>query len=51
MLAAEAQYYKGDYKNALDSYRKVSFDRQCETAILFRAGYANYVSGNTAKGN
>ena len=50
MLVAEAQYYKGDYKNALDSYQKY-FDHtaKAETGLLFRAGYAHYAAGNTAK--
>ncbi|MEJ7645835.1 MAG: tetratricopeptide repeat protein [Chryseolinea sp.] len=51
MLVAEAQYYKGDYKNALDSYQKyLDNTAKAETALLFRAGYANYAAGNTEKG-
>jgi TolA-binding protein len=51
MLAAEAQYYKGDYKKALDSYQKyLDNNAKPESGLLFRAGYANYVAGNTAKG-
>jgi tetratricopeptide (TPR) repeat protein len=51
MLAAEAQYYKGDYKKALESYQKyLDNNAKPESGLLFRAGYANYVAGNTAKG-
>lgn len=51
MLVAEAQYYKGDYKLALDSYEKyLEKTAKAETGLLFRAGYANYAAGNTAKG-
>jgi len=51
MLVAEAQYYKGDYKKALDSYQKyLDNNTKAETGLLFRAGYANYAAGNTAKG-
>jgi TolA-binding protein len=51
MLVAEAQYYKGDYKKALDSYQKyLDNNAKPETGVLFRAGYANYAAGNTAKG-
>ena len=51
MLVAEAQYYKGDYKKALDSYQKyLDNTAKAETGLLFRAGYANYAAGNTAKG-
>jgi len=51
MLVAEAYYYKGDFKKAVEAYGKY-FDNnaKAETGLLFRAGYANYVSGNTAKG-
>jgi len=51
MLVAEAQYYKGDYKKALESYQKyLDKSAKAETALLFRAGYANYAAGNTEKG-
>ncbi|MBL0744328.1 tetratricopeptide repeat protein [Chryseolinea lacunae] len=51
MLVAEAQYYKGDYKKALEAYDKyLGNNAKAETGILFRAGYANYAAGNTAKG-
>ncbi|HEX6889379.1 MAG TPA: tetratricopeptide repeat protein [Chryseolinea sp.] len=51
MLAAEAQYYKGDYKKALESYQKyLDNNAKPESGLLFRAGYANYMAGNTAKG-
>lgn len=51
MLAAEAQYYKGDYKKALDSYQKyLDNNAKPESGLLFRAGYANYMSGNISKG-
>jgi TolA-binding protein len=51
MLVAEAQYYKGDFKNALDSYQKyLDNTSKVETGLLFRAGYAHYAAGNTAKG-
>jgi len=51
MLVAEAYYYKSDFKKAVEAYGKY-FDNnaKAETGLLFRAGYANYVSGNTAKG-
>lgn len=51
MLVAEAQYYKGDYSKALDAYQKyLDNSSKAETGLLFRAGYANYASGNTTKG-
>ncbi len=51
MLVAEAQFYKGDYKTALDAYQKyLDNTAKAETGLLFRAGYANYVAGNTTKG-
>ncbi len=50
MLVAEAQYYKGDFKKALDSYQKyLDNSAKAETGLLFRAGYANYAAGNTSK--
>jgi tetratricopeptide (TPR) repeat protein len=44
MLAAEAYYYKKDYKNAVDAYEKFLKDNpdKAESALLFRAGYSNY---------
>lgn len=51
MILAEAQYYKGDFKKALEAYEKyLDKNPKAETALLFRAGYANYTSGNTEKG-
>ncbi|HEY9008461.1 MAG TPA: tetratricopeptide repeat protein [Ohtaekwangia sp.] len=51
MLVAEASYYKGDFKKAVESYQKY-FDTnaKAESGLLFRAGYANYVTGNTERG-
>ncbi|SKC60713.1 tetratricopeptide repeat protein [Ohtaekwangia koreensis] len=51
MLVAEANYYKGDFKKAVDSYQKY-FDSnaKAESGLFFRAGYANYVTGNTERG-
>ena len=51
MLVGEAQYFKGDYKKALESYDKyLENTAKAESGLLFRAGYANYVAGNQAKG-
>ncbi len=51
MLVAEAQYFKGDFKNAIQSYQKYfENNAKAETGMLFRAGYANYAAGNTEKG-
>ncbi|MEO5980436.1 MAG: tetratricopeptide repeat protein [Chryseolinea sp.] len=51
MLVAEAQFYKGDYLKALDSYQKyLDKGTKVETGLLFRAGYANYAAGNIEKG-
>ncbi len=51
MLVAEAQYFKGDFKNAIASYQKYfENNAKAETGLLFRAGYANYAAGNTEKG-
>ncbi len=51
MLVAEAQYFKGDFKNAIQSFQKYFENNgKPETGILFRAGYANYAAGNTEKG-
>lgn len=51
MLVAEAYYFKGDYKKAVDSYQQY-FDKnaKAETGLYFRAGYANYAAGNVARG-
>jgi tetratricopeptide (TPR) repeat protein len=51
MLVAESYYFKGDFKNAIEAYQKY-FDSnpKAETGLLFRAGYANYATGNTEKG-
>ncbi len=51
MLVAEASYYKGDFKKAVESYQKY-FDTnaKAESGLFFRAGYANYVTGNTERG-
>jgi TolA-binding protein len=51
MLVAESYYFKGDFKNAIDAYQKY-FDAnpKAEGGLLFRAGYANYATGNTDKG-
>jgi TolA-binding protein len=51
MLVGEAQYFRGDYKKALESYDKyLENAAKAESGLLFRAGYANYVAGNQAKG-
>ncbi|RAV97995.1 tetratricopeptide repeat protein [Pseudochryseolinea flava] len=51
MLVAEAYYFKGDYKKAVDAYQQY-FDKnaKAETGLYFRAGYANYSAGNVARG-
>jgi TolA-binding protein len=50
MLVAEAQFYKGDYKKALDAYEKyLDNTARADPGLLFRAGYAHYAAGNTAK--
>lgn len=51
MLVAEAYYFKGDFKKAVDAYQQY-FDAKGrpESGLLFRAGYANYIAGNTEKG-
>lgn len=50
MLVADAEYFKGDFNNAITSYEKY-FDKnaKAEPALLFRAGYANYAVGNNDK--
>jgi TolA-binding protein len=51
MLVAEAYYFKGDFKNAVAAYQAyMEKNPKAETGLLFRAGYANYVTGNTDKG-
>jgi TolA-binding protein len=51
MLVAEAYYYKGDFKSAADAYQKYfEKSQKAETGLFFRAGYANYVTGNTERG-
>ncbi|HTF19809.1 MAG TPA: tetratricopeptide repeat protein, partial [Chryseolinea sp.] len=43
VLVAEAQYYKGDFKKALEAYEKyLSSAPKAESSLLFRAGFANY---------
>lgn len=44
MLIAEAYYFKGDYKRASDAYEKFLEENpdKAASALLFRAGYANY---------
>ncbi|MBT1703460.1 tetratricopeptide repeat protein [Chryseosolibacter indicus] len=44
MLIAEAYYFKGEYKNAIEAYEKYLADNpgKAETSLLFRAGFANY---------
>lgn len=51
MLVAEAYYYKGDFKKAVDAYQQY-FDKNAnaETGLYFRAGYANYSVGNVDRG-
>jgi TolA-binding protein len=45
MLVAEAYYYKGDYRNASEAYEKFLAENpeKAASALLFRAGYANYM--------
>ena len=46
MLVADAEYFKGDFKKAIESYEKYFANHaKAETALLFRAGYANYATG------
>lgn len=44
MLTAEAYYFKGDYKNAVEAYEMFLQDNpaKAESSLLFRAGYSNY---------
>jgi tetratricopeptide (TPR) repeat protein len=51
MLVAESYYFKSDFKNAIDAYQKYfESNPRAEGGLLFRAGYANYATGNTEKG-
>jgi tetratricopeptide (TPR) repeat protein len=51
MLVAESHYFKGDFKNAIDAYQKYfESNPKAEGGLLFRAGYANYATGNTERG-
>lgn len=50
VLVGEAQYYKGDFKKALEAYEKyLNNAPKAESSLLFRAGFANYSSGDTDK--
>lgn len=50
VLVAEAQYYKGDFKKALEAYEKYLDNApKAESSLLFRAGFANYTAGNNDK--
>lgn len=51
MLVAESYYYKKDYEKAVTAYQQY-FDKnsRAESGLLFRAGYANYATGNTERG-
>lgn len=44
MLSAEAYYFKGDYKKAVEAYEQFLQDHpeRAEGSVLFRAGYAHY---------
>lgn len=51
MLVAEAYYFKGDYKKAVDAYENY-FDNNPDKAaspLLFRAGFASYSLGQDDK--
>jgi TolA-binding protein len=51
MLVAEAYYYKGDFKKAIEAYEKYfGNNAKAESGLLFRAGYAHYATGNTVRG-
>lgn len=51
MLVAEAYYYKGDFKKSASEYQQYFNNKgKPESGLLFRAGYANYVAGNTQQG-
>jgi len=51
MLTAEAYYFKGDYANAASGYERYLQDNtaKAESALLFRAGFANYSLNQTPK--
>lgn len=51
LLAAEAYYFKGDYKNAVDAYERYLADNpaKAESPVLFRAGFSNYQLNQTDK--
>ncbi|MBL7857629.1 MAG: tetratricopeptide repeat protein [Cyclobacteriaceae bacterium] len=51
MLVAEAYYFKGDYQRAVDAYEKFLADNPDKggSALLFRAGYANYMLKQDAR--
>ncbi len=51
LLAAEALYFKGDYKGAVDAYERYLADNpaKAESAVLFRAGFSNYQLNQTDK--
>ncbi|HYC83713.1 MAG TPA: tetratricopeptide repeat protein, partial [Chryseosolibacter sp.] len=51
MLLAEAQYFKGDHRNAVANYEKYFGDNpgKAESPLLFRAGYANYALSQVPK--
>jgi tetratricopeptide (TPR) repeat protein len=51
MLTAEAYYFKGDYKNAIEGYEKFLADNPAkgESSLLFRAGYSNYALNQVDK--
>jgi tetratricopeptide (TPR) repeat protein len=51
MLTAEAYYFKGDYKNAVEGYEKFLAENpaKAESALLFRAGYSNYALNQVDK--
>lgn len=51
VLVAESYYYKKDYEKAVNAYQQY-FDKnsKAESGLLFRAGYANYITGNTERG-
>ncbi len=51
MLVADAYYFKNDFKRATESYDKYLSENpeKAESAVLFRAGYANYSLGQNEK--
>jgi tetratricopeptide (TPR) repeat protein len=51
MLIAEAHYFKGDFKKAVDAYQQYfAKNAKAENGLYFRAGYANYSAGNIERG-